>query len=157
MTRYEAVAAYKYSEGHGKTQRYTLVRLHLITGKTHQIRVHLMELAKQLNLKTHGIVGDYKYLPPRNLKLDKRFCRRVFLHCYRLHFPMPDFKDAKCKIRCPLPVELQQALKQIDFDTDLTRSYRTRNQKLRVMEIDEQMDQRKSTNIPGLTDYEVWP
>ncbi len=23
LTRYEAVAAYKYSEGHGKTQRYT--------------------------------------------------------------------------------------------------------------------------------------
>lgn len=38
LTRYEAVAAYKYSEGHGKTQRYTLVRLELITGKTHQIR-----------------------------------------------------------------------------------------------------------------------
>ena len=31
-----------------------------------------MELARRNNLKTHGIVGDYKYLPPRNLKLDKR-------------------------------------------------------------------------------------
>eukprot|EP00439_Symbiodinium_sp_Y106_P005561 s7659_g1.t1 len=114
MTRYEAIAAYKYSEGHGKTQR--LVRLQLITGKTHQIRVHLMELARRLNLKTHGIVGDYKYLPPHNLKLDKRICRRVFLHCYRLHFPMPDDQDAKCRIRCPLPPELQQALKMVNFD-----------------------------------------
>lgn len=155
MTRYEAIAAYKYSEGHGKTQRYTLVRLQLITGKTHQIRVHLMELARRLNLKTHGIVGDYKYLPPHTLKLDKRICRRVFLHCYRLHFPMPDTEDqeSKCRIRCPLPPELQEALKMVHFDKSLTAAYRKQNQKGSMMEVDDLMDQRKSTNIPGVTDY----
>ncbi|CAK9024230.1 unnamed protein product [Durusdinium trenchii] len=161
LTRYEAVAAYKYSEGHGKTQRYTLVRLHLITGKTHQIRVHLMELARRNNLKTHGIVGDYKYLPPRNLKLDKRICRRVFLHCYRLHFPMPGHEDDVCKVRCPLPVELQEALKQIDLDKDLTENYRKRCRKSRVMDRDDVIDKscqqtRKYLNIPGLIDYDFW-
>lgn len=157
LTRYEAVAAYKYSEGHGKTQRYTLVRLQLITGKTHQIRVHLMELARRNNLKTHGIVGDYKYLPPRNLKLDKRICRRVFLHCYRLHFPMPDAEDENlCKVRCPLPSELQEALKQIDLDKDLTENYRKQCRRHRVMASDDMIDPKKYLNIPGLVDYDYW-
>lgn len=157
LTRYEAVAAYKYSEGHGKTQRCTLVRLQLITGKTHQIRVHLMELARRNNLKTHGIVGDYKYLPPRNLKLDKRICRRVFLHCYRLHFPMPDAEDENlCKVRCPLPSELQEALKQIDLDKDLTENYRKQCRRHHVMASDDMIDPKKYLNIPGLVDYDYW-
>lgn len=158
LTRYEAVAAYKYSEGHGKTQRYTLVRLQLITGKTHQIRVHLMELARRNNLKTHGIVGDYKYLPPRSLKLDKRICRRVFLHCYRLHFPMPNAaKDADlCKVRCPLPSELQNALSQIDLDKDLTENYRKQCRRHRVMDCDDMIDPKQYLNIPGLVDYDFW-
>eukprot|EP00930_Biecheleria_cincta_P016926 TRINITY_DN13600_c0_g1_i1.p1 TRINITY_DN13600_c0_g1~~TRINITY_DN13600_c0_g1_i1.p1 ORF type:complete len:557 (-),score=60.10 TRINITY_DN13600_c0_g1_i1:322-1992(-) len=78
LTHYEAIARYRSATRHGKTQRYTLVRLQLITGKTHQIRVHLMELAQQLGLKVCGIVSDYKYLPPKIMKLDTQLCSRVF-------------------------------------------------------------------------------
>ncbi|CAJ1425766.1 unnamed protein product [Effrenium voratum] len=155
LTKYEAVAAYKLILGHGRTQRYTLVRLQLITGKTHQIRVHLMELARRENLKTHGIVGDYKYLPPRSVKLDKRLCRRVFLHCYRLHFPLPDTKEEMCKIRCPLPLELTQALDQVVLDRSLTERYKARCRQCRVMQPDKYIEQsRNCLNIPGLVDYD---
>ena len=36
------------------------------------------------------------HLVPAGLSGDRtvlRICRRVFLHCYRLHFPMPDAED----------------------------------------------------------------
>ena len=102
-----------------------------------------MELARRNNLKTHGIVGDYKYLPARNLKLDRRFCRRVFLHCYRLHFPMPEADDEElCKVRCPLPSELRAALESVDLDQDLTRHYQRQCRKCRVMEKDDMLDLR---------------
>eukprot|EP00930_Biecheleria_cincta_P016927 TRINITY_DN13600_c0_g2_i1.p1 TRINITY_DN13600_c0_g2~~TRINITY_DN13600_c0_g2_i1.p1 ORF type:complete len:648 (-),score=92.41 TRINITY_DN13600_c0_g2_i1:414-2357(-) len=154
LTHYEALAGYKSALGHGKTQRYTLVRLQLITGKTHQIRVHLMELAQQLGLKVHGIVGDYKYLPPKTLKLDTRLCRRVFLHCWRLHFPMPGLyggDEETCKVRCNLPVELQNALKRLDLDEGLTAGYRKTNAYNNIMPRDEGSNADES--VPGLREF----
>lgn len=154
LTHYEAIAGYKIAQGHGKIQRYTLVRLQLITGKTHQIRVHLMELAQQLGLKIHGIVGDYKYLPRKNLKLDTRLCRRVFLHCWRLHFPMPgsyNGDEDKCKVRCNLPVELQTCLKKLDLDKVLTAGYRKHNAYNNLMPKEEGSNADES--VPGLREF----
>lgn len=151
-THYEAIGGYKAALGHGKTQRYTLVRLQLITGKTHQIRVHLLELARRLGLKIHGIVGDYKYLPKKNLIADTRLCRRVFLHCWRLHFPMPDTHDEElCKVRCNLPIELQTALKRLDLDSDLTAGYRKHNAYNNIMPREE--NGRADESVPGLREF----
>lgn len=49
-------------------------------------------------------------------------------------------QDDVCKVRCPLPVELQEALKQIDLDKDLTENYRKRCRKSRVMDRDDVID-----------------
>lgn len=61
---------------------YTLLEVHLITGKTHQIRAHLASVG-------HPIIGDYKY---GNRKVNDRFRDKYgltsqLLHAYRLEFP----------------------------------------------------------------------
>lgn len=61
---------------------YTLLEVHLITGKTHQIRAHLASVG-------HPLIGDYKY---GDRILNDRFrsefgLKSQLLHAYRLEFP----------------------------------------------------------------------
>lgn len=61
---------------------WTLLRVHLITGKTHQIRAHLRSIG-------HPIYGDPKYGDLRlNSMLEKRYgIARQLLHAYEVKFP----------------------------------------------------------------------
>lgn len=62
--------------------RYTLLEVHLITGRSHQIRAHLSSIG-------HPIVGDYKYGQPKMNQYfaDKYQLKSQFLHAYRLEMP----------------------------------------------------------------------
>lgn len=64
---------------------FTLLEVHLITGKTHQIRGHLASVG-------HPIVGDYKYGDRRVNERFRSSCglRSQLLHAYRLEFPGMD-------------------------------------------------------------------
>lgn len=60
----------------------TLVEIHLVTGKTHQIRLHLSTIG-------HPILGDMKY---GSEKINKKYyeshkVNHQLLHAYRLEFP----------------------------------------------------------------------
>ena len=85
-THYEVIKTYRWP---GTSQRYTLLKLRILTGRTHQIRVHIKEHAQQIGLTRCGLVGDYKYLSPEQLAEDQRFCGRVFLHAKELEFRPP--------------------------------------------------------------------
>jgi 23S rRNA pseudouridine1911/1915/1917 synthase len=87
-----------------------LLRAHLQTGRTHQIRVHLAHLG-------HPVVGDATYgggrrslpgLPPR----------RHFLHAAWLVFRHP-ITDERCDFRSELPVDLRAALAHAAGDETL--------------------------------------
>jgi len=78
---------------------YTLLMVMPLTGRTHQIRVHLASIG-------HPIVGDelYKFKrlkPPRGTT-------RQFLHAYELHLPMPNNMSKKFTV--DLPEDLKYVL-----------------------------------------------
>lgn len=63
----------------------SLLEVHLITGKTHQIRAHLASIG-------HPIIGDYKYGDKRiNDQYQKEYgLKSQLLHAYRLEIPLSD-------------------------------------------------------------------
>jgi 23S rRNA pseudouridine1911/1915/1917 synthase len=76
---------------------YSLLRLRLETGRTHQIRVHLQAIG-------HPVVGDPEYGPVQNLGLE-----RQFLHAARLAFDHP-LTDERVEVTSPLPADLAHTL-----------------------------------------------
>lgn len=82
---------------------FTLVRARLLTGRTHQIRVHLAHLG-------HPIAGDPKYGDFEwNRELARRGLKRMFLHAERLAFTHPR-SGGRIELAAPLPVELARFL-----------------------------------------------
>ncbi len=92
---------------------FTLVEVHLITGRTHQIRAHLSSAG-------YPVIGDEKYGEPAlNRKLQREFgLFGQFLHAYRLRFaqalPPLEYLEGR-EFSAPLP-PLLQAIRQQLFE-----------------------------------------
>ena len=71
----------------------SLIQLHLETGRTHQIRVHMAGLG-------HPLLGDTLYNEKRNQELFKR----AALHAWKLVFYHP-FSDEKIVLEAPFPTD----------------------------------------------------
>lgn len=106
----------------GKPARTTLVRLarfdavdllraHLHTGRTHQIRVHLASIG-------HPVIGDDTYGGGGGRKVVALPPRRHFLHAAWLRFRHP-VTGAGLDLRSPLPADLRAALAQVARDDTL--------------------------------------
>lgn len=92
-------------------QEYSLLKVKLITGRTHQIRIHLSSVH-------HPIIGDSKYGDfELNKKIKKQYhLNYQFLHAYQIQFvkPIGCLKYLQdYKITCPLPQNLLKIKKQI--------------------------------------------
>jgi len=83
--------------------RYSLVAVKLHTGRRHQIRAHLGAMG-------HSVVCDGKY-DRDSLDADRKWCKRNFLHVYRLGFRDTEEQGGHSHISCPLPEDLRDALK----------------------------------------------
>jgi len=86
---------------------YTLLQAQLLTGRTHQIRVHLAHLG-------YPIAGDDKY---GDFALNKALVRdglkRMFLHASRLEFRHP-VSGAAVVVEAPLPSALARFLAALE-------------------------------------------
>jgi 23S rRNA pseudouridine1911/1915/1917 synthase len=79
----------------------TLLRVRLETGRTHQIRAHLLAIG-------HPVAGDPEYGAPGRHGL-----RRQFLHAARLAFTHP-VTGAEIDLSSPLPADLAAALERAE-------------------------------------------
>jgi 23S rRNA pseudouridine1911/1915/1917 synthase len=79
-----------------------LLRAHLFTGRTHQIRVHLASIG-------HPVIGDDTYGGGGGRRLVSLPPKRHFLHAAWLVFRHP-VTGAEVDIRSPLPEDLRTAL-----------------------------------------------
>ncbi|MBQ9965074.1 MAG: RluA family pseudouridine synthase, partial [Clostridia bacterium] len=95
-THYEALA----TDGN-----VTLVRLHLETGRTHQIRVHMSWLGFPL-------AGDTMY------GTDETEMPRHALHCEQMYFTHP-LTGESVTLRSPLPDDMKQCLIQHGLEKSL--------------------------------------
>jgi 23S rRNA pseudouridine1911/1915/1917 synthase len=104
--------------------KFTLVRVRIETGRTHQIRVHMASIG-------HPVVGDTLYggagqltdqaasqaatskAARRNAEPEKLRLGRNFLHAARLEFPHP--RTGKLlELEAPLPAELEEFLSRLE-------------------------------------------
>jgi len=81
---------------------FTLLDISPVTGRTHQIRVHL-------SASGHPVVGDTKY----GRKKTRVRCPRLFLHASKLTFKHPE-TNKLVEFSAELPQELQDFLKKIN-------------------------------------------
>jgi 23S rRNA pseudouridine1911/1915/1917 synthase len=104
VTQYEVRQYLEHVMGNSRVSgasdaRYTLVACHPLTGRTHQIRVHLAHIR-------HPIVGDVRYGGGRRASLA---CPRQFLHAERIRFILPATSQ-EVEVAAPLPADLQAVL-----------------------------------------------
>jgi len=78
---------------------YTLVEVTPLTGRTHQIRVHLSAIGCP-------VVGDPVY------GIKSAHLNRQFIHAYRLGFRLPSTEQYQ-EFTSPLPIDLEQALEYL--------------------------------------------
>ena len=82
-----------------KSADFSFLEVRLLTGRTHQIRVHLAHAG-------HPVLGDDKYGDfELNHRLEKAGVRRLFLHASCLAFAHPISKEP-IELQAPLPPEI---------------------------------------------------
>ncbi len=98
----EAITEFKVIK---KLINYTLVKVNIKTGRTHQIRVHFFAYG-------HPLVGDNLYSTRKTKEKNKKIdLKRIFLIADELSFK--DLDGKKKKFSLDLPTELQAILKEL--------------------------------------------
>lgn len=87
-----------------EVQDFSLMKVNIETGRTHQIRVHM----KFLN---HPILGDSTYGSPSKL------AERQMLHAYMLEFIHPVTKES-IKVKGKLPGDFENIIKKLRFNRE---------------------------------------
>ena len=87
-------------------KRATLMEVSLLTGRTHQIRVHAQHAA-------HPVAGDEKYGDEAfNESMKDLGLKRMFLHAHSVSFDWPE--GGQFSVNTPLPPDLSQVVEQLE-------------------------------------------
>lgn len=90
-------------------ESYSLLDVQIITGRMHQIRVHLSSIH-------HPVIGDFMYGSKKiNTLFKKMGLTRQFLHAHRLKFKHPRSHEW-VEFEAPLPEDLKNILDQLRAD-----------------------------------------
>ncbi len=103
----EALTEY-WNMANDEALQFSLIRVKLHTGRTHQIRVHMQAIG-------HPLVGDGVYGGTYKAS-DKQIIARQFLHAYRLKFKLMD--GTWIELVSPLPEDLQAVLTKLGINHD---------------------------------------
>ncbi|HVZ58208.1 MAG TPA: RluA family pseudouridine synthase [Patescibacteria group bacterium] len=97
LTKYQVKGYFRLNDK--RKEVLTYVELHPLTGRTHQIRVHLQYLG-------HPIFADFLYAGRKTQREDRKYLGRVFLHAASIMFKHPETKEAMT-FTASLPKELE--------------------------------------------------
>ena len=86
---------------------YSLIKVHIYSGRTHQIRVHMAHVGIP-------IIGDALY---GKTKLERLNVPRQLLHAWELKFPHPR-TNKLCAFIAPTPVDFQDMARRIGVSLD---------------------------------------
>jgi 23S rRNA pseudouridine955/2504/2580 synthase len=87
-------------------RRATLMEVSLLTGRTHQIRVHAAHAG-------HPVAGDEKYGNAEfNESMAELGLTRMFLHAHSVSFDWPE--GGQFSVNTPLPSELASVVERIE-------------------------------------------
>ena len=100
VTFYEVMGYYRTDDK--RREVVTLVKLRPITGRTHQIRVHLQYLG-------YPIFSDFLYAGRKTQREDRKLLERVFLHALEISFLHPR-TNTRMELTAPLPSELEKVM-----------------------------------------------
>lgn len=100
QTHYELISYYRSDDK--KRETFSFLELHPVTGRTHQIRVHLQYLG-------HPIFADFLYAGRKVQRDDRKLLERVFLHAAHITFTHPVTKE-RLSLEAPLPPELTKVM-----------------------------------------------
>jgi 23S rRNA pseudouridine1911/1915/1917 synthase len=106
VTHYTRLEAFYTQPGTtGQIDGYSLIRLKLDTGRTHQIRVHMTHIG-------HPLLGDELYGQLYGYDVPPEWMPRQALHAAHLEFPGP-FDGDIITADAPLPKDMEMALEHI--------------------------------------------
>ena len=106
-TLYERIGVVSTGDDQSGQLTYSILKIRLLTGRTHQIRVHMKHIG-------HPLPGDFLYNP------DYRLIRRQALHSWQMTFPHP-ITGEKMSFTASIPedmslfVDSMQIIGQGDF------------------------------------------
>merc|ERR1711879_241539 len=108
ITIYETIGEYL-----DNSETYSLLHLRLITGRMHQVRVHMAHIG-------HPVVADRRYGHNAMIfERDRSFCPRLFLHKIRVGFCTTAGEPVVAWSPLTMAPELLQALAKLKKGAEL--------------------------------------
>lgn len=98
-----------YSTTDTASKRFAWVTLKPVTGRTHQLRVHMAQLGTP-------IIGDPRYFNIENWQGAPGLAEGLHLHARRIAIPLRNGK--RLDISAPLPPHMRQSFETLGFDPD---------------------------------------
>jgi len=98
-----------YSTTDTAARRFAWVTLKPVTGRTHQLRVHMAQLG-------NPIMGDPRYFNIQNWTAPDEIAKGLHLHARRIQIPMRN--GQYLDISAPLPPHMQETFDVLGFDAD---------------------------------------